>query len=107
MKKVILLLIILFVFAPNVVNANDISISANEVLQSQQDTLDIDSFIEEADKYTKDVYADIDMGELFSSAITGNIDNETIFKSILNAMRWRSARCYYSFREYFSNYNNT
>ena len=31
MKKVILLLIILFVFAPNVVNANDISISPNEV----------------------------------------------------------------------------
>ena len=107
MKKVILLLIILFVLAPNVVNASDVSISTNEVLESQQDTLDIDSFIEEADKYTKDVYADIDMGELFSSAITGNIDNETIFKSILNAMRWRSTRCYYSFREYFSNYNNT
>ena len=106
MKKV-LLLIILFVFAPNVVNANDISISANEVLQSQQDTLDIESFIEEADKYTEDVYADIDMGELFSSAITGNIDNETIFKSILNAIRRRSIRRYYGFREHLSNYSNT
>lgn len=107
MKKVILLLIILFVFAPNVVNANDISISANEVLQSQQDTLDIESFIEEADKYTEDVYADIDMGDLFSSAITGNIDNETIFKSILNALRRRSIRRYYGFREHLSNYSNT
>lgn len=107
MKKVILLLIILFVFVPNVVNANDISISANEVLQSQQDTLDIESFIEEADKYTEDVYADIDMGELFSSAITGNIDNETIFKSILNAIRRRSIRRYYGFREHLSNYSNT
>lgn len=107
MKKVILLLVILFVFAPNVVNANDISISANEVLQSQQDTLDIESFIEEADKYTEDVYADIDMGDLFSSAITGNIDNETIFKSILNAIRRRSIRCYYGFREHLSNYSNT
>ena len=49
--------------------------------------MDIESFIEEADKYTEDVYADVDMGELFSSAITGNIDNETIFKSILNAIQ--------------------
>ena len=48
---------------------NDISISANEVLQSQQDTLDIESFIEEADKYTEDVYADVDMGELFSQRL--------------------------------------
>ena len=107
MKKVILLLIILFVLAPSVVNANDVSISTNEVLESQQDTLDIESFIEEADKYTEDVYADVDMGELFSSAITGNIDNETIFKSILNAIRRRSIRRYYGFREHLSNYSNT
>ena len=46
----------------------------------------ISSFIEEADKYTKEVYEDIDMGELFSSAISGNIDNETILKSILNSL---------------------
>ena len=52
--------------------------------------LDINSFIEEADKYTKDVYEDLDMGELFSSAITGNIDNGGILKSILKLVRWRS-----------------
>ena len=47
------------------------------------------SFIQEADKYTQDVYEDLDMGELFTSAISGNIDNETIINSIIRAIRRR------------------
>lgn len=88
MKKITLILIMLVLFIPNIVHASDNTISKEEIIESQQESLDINSFIEEADKYTKNVYEDIDMGELFSSAITGNIDNETIFKSILNALRW-------------------
>lgn len=61
-------------------------ISQEEIIESQQDNLGIDSFIEEADKYTSEVYEDIDIGELFSSAITGDIDNESILKSILNSV---------------------
>lgn len=92
MKKVILILIILMFIIPNLVLATDETISQEDIMESQQESLDINSFIEEADKYTGDVYEDIDMGELFSSAITGEIDNETILKSILNAMRRRSIR---------------
>lgn len=89
MKKVILILLFILIL-PNNVQATENTLSQEDIIESQQESLGINSFIEEADKYTGDVYEDIDMGELFSSAITGNIDNETIFKSILKALRWRS-----------------
>lgn len=62
------------------------TISEDEIIKAQQENLNIDDFIQEADVYTENVYEDIDIGELFSSAITGNIDNENIFKSIINAV---------------------
>lgn len=86
MKKIIILLIMLILFIPNIVYAINKTVSQEDIIESQQETLGISSFIEEADKYTKEVYEDIDMGELFSSAISGNIDNETILKSILNSL---------------------
>lgn len=86
MKKIIIILVLLIIFIPNIVYATNETISEEDIIKSQQETLGISSFIDEADKYTKDVYEDIDMGELFSSAISGNIDNETIIKSILNRL---------------------
>lgn len=107
MKKTILFLIIFIMLLPNIVQATQTSIDTDAILESQQDSLDINSFIEEADKYTENVYEDIDMGELFSSAITGDIDNETIIKSILKAIRWRSIRCHNCSCKYFSYNCNT
>lgn len=86
MKKIIIILIMLILFIPNIVYATNETVSQEDIIESQQETLGISSFIEEADKYTKEVYEDIDIGELFSSAISGNIDNETIIKSILNSL---------------------
>lgn len=94
MKKIFfLLLLILMIFPNNVqateedMNSNSLvenSISTDEIIESQQEMLDIDSFIEEADKYTENVYEDLDMNEIFSSALSGNIENSGIIKSILN-----------------------
>lgn len=70
MKKIILFLSILILFIPNIVYASEETLSEDEIMQSQQESLGINSFIEEADKYTENVYEDIDIGELFSSAIT-------------------------------------
>ena len=92
MKRNIFNIVILMILIPNVVYASEEVSSTEDIMKSQQDSLDINSFIEEADKYTEKVYADIDMRELFSSAITGNIDNETIIKSIVHAIRRRSIR---------------
>ena len=111
MKKIILLtlfLIFLMLIIPNSdVNATQEGITTEEILESQQDSLDINSFIEEADKYTKDVYENIDIGELFSSAISGNIDNETIIKSVIKAVRRRIIRCISNFSKYTSYNRNT
>ena len=93
-KKILLILfmlLILAIFFPQhkIYGVNELAeeqISQEDILQSQQDNLEIDSFIKEDDKYTSEVYEDIDIGELFSSAITGDIDNESILKSILNAV---------------------
>lgn len=92
MKKIFLLLLVVIVnlIIPNYVQATEENISQESIMESQQEMLGISSFIEEADKYTQNVYEDLDMGELFSSAITGNIDNKSIFKSILEAIRRRS-----------------
>ena len=92
MKRNIFIIVILMILIPNVIYDSEEGSSTEDIMKSQQDSLDINSFIEEADKYTEKVYADIDMGELFSSAITGNIDNETIIKSIVHAIRRRSIR---------------
>lgn len=92
MKKVFFTLILILCIIPNIIYASNETLSQDTILESQQESLDINSFIEEADKYTHNVYEDIDMGELFSSAITGSIDNQTLFNSLVRAMRWRSAR---------------
>lgn len=66
--------------------------SQEEILKSQQDSLNISGFLEEAKKYTQDSFEDIDMNDLFTSAITGNIDNTTILKTIFNIARQRNSR---------------
>ncbi len=88
MKKIImileLLVVILFVF-PNITYAEDgQELSTEAILESQQDSLNISSFLKEAQKYTSSVYDDINMGELFTSALTGKIDNEKILKAIIS-----------------------
>ena len=85
MKKILILVMLMLMIFTNISNASD-ELSQEEIMESQQESLHIDDFIEEAGKYTQDIYSDIDMSELFSSAITGTIDNETIFRSILNIL---------------------
>ena len=87
MKKIVkfIFLICIFVFIlPTICLASETDTSQEEILESQQDSLNISSFLEEAQKYTEDTFEDIDIGELFTSAITGNIDNTTIVKSIVS-----------------------
>lgn len=55
-----------------------------EILESQSEALNIKGFVEEANKYTKDVFSGIDANDLINDAIKGNIDNKTIINKILN-----------------------
>ena len=85
----IILIIILFItiFTPtaNAEETNTTDVDTDAILESQSETLGISSFIEEADKYKSDEF-DIDVGELITGAIKGEIDNLTIGQQILNLL---------------------
>ena len=81
--KIKILLLLIIICIPTISLAQTETIEQSEILESQQKTLNISSFIEEAKKYSSNVYKDIDFNELFNSAITGNINNKTIINDIL------------------------
>lgn len=80
----IIIFILIFIFLPHDSFASEIS--QDEIIKSQKETLNITKFIEEAKKYTTQVFKEVDYGELLNSAITGNVDNELLGKSILNLL---------------------
>lgn len=89
MKKIFLIaimIILLASFMPCTSYAEDESIDTDEILKSQQDSLNISSFLKEVEKYTSSTYEDLDVKGLFNSALTGNIDNGKLFKGILGLL---------------------
>lgn len=89
MRKVVLMIImtlVVFVFFPPASYAVEEIADTGTILQSQQDSLGIASFLEEAQKYTSSVYEDIDINELFTSALKGKIDNEKMIKSVVGLL---------------------
>ena len=84
--KIKILLLLIIICIPTISLAQTETIEQSEILESQQKTLNISSFIEEAKKYSANVYKDIDFNELFNSAITGNINNKTIINDILKIL---------------------
>ena len=85
-RKFCLKLIILTVFFVFICTSNTLAneTSTEDILESQKDSLNISGFLEEADKYTSDLYRDMDVGEIFNKAIKGEIDNESIIKRFLS-----------------------
>lgn len=79
--KRIIILLILFIGITTFTYAID-----DELMKSQQDSLNISSFIEEANEYTKENFPDIDVNELLNSAIRGEIDNSTLLKQIISLL---------------------
>lgn len=81
-----IIIIIISVFNCKICFASDetSSVSNYDIIESQKESLNISGFIKEADEYTKDVFADTDMGDLLNSAITGTVDNKKIMISIWN-----------------------
>ena len=89
MKKAIVLFLIMFVMYPtrSISKENTtIEVYQTEILSSQKDAVNISKFVDEAQKYTKDVYEDIDFNQLLNSALQGNIDNKLLYKSIFNVL---------------------
>ena len=91
MKKIFIMTILFLIFIPSICTATETT--SQDVLQSQQEELNISSFIKEAQKYTQNTFKDIDVNELFTSAITGKIDNDTIIKSIVSLVGKEVLNC--------------
>ena len=63
--------------------ANSSIYATNEIISSQLDELNLSKFVKEGEEYTKEVFKDINVNSLIQSAITGNMNNKTIYTSIL------------------------
>ena len=64
-------------------------IDMEEFLNSQKSTLGISDFLQNAKKYTEESFPNLNMDDLFSSAISGNINNNFWTTSLLNFARKR------------------
>ena len=56
----------------------------DEFMQTQKNALGINNFLQNAQNYTKENFPDLDMENLFSSAITGNLGTNFWTNTILN-----------------------
>lgn len=84
MKKTIfaLTLLILIIISNNKVFAIDSNTS--EILKQQQQSFGISDFIKETEKYSGEFLDDIDVSEMLTDALVGKVDNNKIYKKVLN-----------------------
>ena len=84
MKKNIFLILtsVVFIFIPNIALAEELSES--QILKMQGETFGISDFIKETEKYSKDVFPNIDIQNMLNSAVEGKVDNKGFLKRILN-----------------------
>lgn len=60
------------------------SYATDEIISSQMEALNLSSFINEGEKYTEEIFPDIDLDTLLNSTIRGEINNQQIYKGILS-----------------------
>ena len=76
-KRIILSFFLIFFFLSTTVMAKD-----DSIIESQKETLNISTFVKEANEYTKELFPDINTNDLLNSASKGEIDNKTIILRI-------------------------
>lgn len=77
-NKLFFLIIFVIIITTNLVQAEEI----DNIMKTQEDSLGITDFIQESNSYTSDVFNDMDLNEIFNSAISGSVDNKKIVKNI-------------------------
>ena len=92
MKKMqiltIIMIIAISIFIPKntkAYNENN-EINTDMILEEQQASFGIRDFLKEVENYSPDFVKDLDISDIFNSALTGKIDNTTILKKILNLL---------------------
>lgn len=83
MKKIILIVIFLL----SVLNLGVVyAAETNEIIDDQEKTLGISGFIKQAQEYTEEVFEDVNIGNLYKDALSGNISTDGIVSGILKLL---------------------
>lgn len=83
-KIIIIFFIFIFVVTMPCYAENSSNVEDEEILQEQQEEFAIQDFLKNAEEYTGEFFQDIDIGEMLNQAISGEVDNSTILKRIVN-----------------------
>ena len=103
--RIIIILLLYFCHLSFSYSVNAEEDITSELLKSQSSTLGISSFIEEANKYKSDDF-DIDVNELITSAIKGNVDIKTICKKVLTQLFRGTREAIATIRKHYGNSSN-
>jgi len=77
---------ILFIFSLCICISTKIFAIDTEILSNQEKSLGISDFISASQKYTQESLGDLELQDIFKDAITGKIENNSIFRSITNLL---------------------
>ena len=105
MKKHIIIILIIFIAL--LIPPSPCKATQEEIIQNQSETLNIKEFISQANKYTKNVFDGLDAGTVLKDAISGKIDNQTLFTKILGLFGKEIKDTLKIIRKHNSYYSNT
>ena len=84
MKKYLIIFIVAIV--SYTLSPKSLATDEQNLIQSQADSLGISTFLSDSQKYTQDVFGDIDINEIFTASISGNMDNNMIMDIIFTLL---------------------
>lgn len=79
MKKILILTLLMLVI-PNV------SFATEQIINDQMEALNLGTFILEGEKYTEEIFPDINIQALITEGLTGKIDNGILYKAVLKLL---------------------
>lgn len=78
--KRIIICIVLIILIPN------ISLATDEIVQDQMEALNLGTFISEGEKYTKETVPELNIQELISQSLSGQVNNSILYKALLSLL---------------------
>lgn len=79
MKKILIFTLLMLVI-PNV------SFATEQIINDQMEALNLGTFILEGEKYTEEIFPDINIQALITEGLTGKIDNGILYKAVLKLL---------------------
>lgn len=85
LKRIVCMMTLCFMITLGGVDAIEQEASNTEqILQEQQEQLGVSDFIELSEKYTENNLKDVNIKEIFASAMTGKVGNTHLWNNLLN-----------------------